>query len=351
MANTEFGTADAQTVKVWNADCIREAIGETYMKRFLGEGQDSIIKWQKDLEESAGDEIKYDLRVQDRNPGVQGDTRLKDFESRLQFYQDSVKIDQLRQGHAFGRMSQQRTLHDLRKESRASLASWFARNFDGLMFAYLAGTAGTDSEAVSNILGSGGFAGNALAAPDSNHVITTGTSMVLANIDRLVARAKTLNPRIRPAMVDGSPKYVLVMHPHTVYQLKIALSASAISWATIQANAGMRGSDNPLYTGALGEYGGVILHESEYIPRVTASGLTHNLFLGANAGVFALGNAYDKIDRGKMGGGSFFKYHEDTDDHDNQKAVSGACIFGIKKTRFNSEDHGVIRLSTTDTAA
>lgn len=355
MAATEFGTNDPQAVKRWNAELARETIGKTYFKRFLGTGSDSVIVMKTDLEEGAGDEIKYDLRVQNRNPGVQGDTRLKGYESTLTFYQDSVKIDQLREGHSFRRMSQQRTLHDLRKEGRASLADWFARNYDALMFAYLAGTAGDDTENVSNILGSGGFAGNALATPDADHLLDyTGGSaaaMSLAMIDRLVARAATLNPRIRPAMVDGEPKFVLVLHPNSVYQLKIALSASAISWSTIQANAGVRGTNNPLYTGALGEYNGVILHQSEYIPRVSATGVTHNLFLGAQAGVFAMGNAYDKMDRGRMGGGSFFKYFEERDDHDNEKAVSGASIFGIKKCRFNSADFGVIRLSTTDTAA
>lgn len=349
MAFTEFGSGDPQAVKRWNAELARESIGKTYMKRFLGTSQDSILCMKNDLEQSAGDEIKYDLRMQDRNPGVQGDTRLKGYESALVFHQDSVKIDQLRQGHAFKRMSQQRTIHDLRKEGRASISDWFARTFDALMFAYLAGTAGDDTENISNVLGAGGFAGNALATPDSDHVITTGATMTLQNIDKLVARAKVLNPRIRPAMVDGSPKYVLVMHPHTVYQLKISTAAG--SWNTITQNAGVRGSDNPIYTGALGEYAGVILHESEYIPRVTGTGVTHNLFLGAQAGVFAMGNAYDKIDRGKMGGGSYFKYHEEVDDHDNEKAVSGAAIFGIKKTRFNSLDFGVIRLSTTDAAA
>ena len=142
MAVTEFGTNDAQAVKRWSDTLFRETIGKTYCKRFMGRDSNAILKVLTELENSAGDIIKYDLRTQDRSNGVQGDTRLKGFESALQFSQDELKIDQLRNAHAFRGMTQQRTVHDLRKEGRASLSTWFARVYDVMMFTYWAGVIG-----------------------------------------------------------------------------------------------------------------------------------------------------------------------------------------------------------------
>ena len=126
MAVTEFGTGSAQAVKRWCDKLFRESLGKTFIKKFMGKGPDAIIRLLTDLENDAGDQIKYDLRVQDRSNGVQGDTRLKGFEAALVFHQDSILINQLRQAHAFRGMTQQRTVHDLRAEGRASLSDWFA---------------------------------------------------------------------------------------------------------------------------------------------------------------------------------------------------------------------------------
>ena len=266
MAVTEFGTGSAQAVKRWCDKLFRESLGKTFIKKFMGKGPDAIIRLLTDLENDAGDEIKYDLRVQDRSNGVQGDTRLKGFEAALVFHQDSILINQLRQAHAFRGMTQQRTVHDLRAEGRASLSDWFAWVYDTLMFAYLAGVAGDSNESAAGILGAGGFAGNGLTAPDAAHLVDkTGSAFGLADLDNAIAKAKVTNPRVRPTMDGGNPKYVAVLHPYSIRSLKLA---GTTAWNTIHENASLRGSNNPIYTGALGEYNGVVLHESEFIPRV-----------------------------------------------------------------------------------
>lgn len=351
MAVTEFGSASAQAVKRWSAELAHEAIGQTWFKRLLGEGQDACIMHLKDLERAAGDQIKFDVRYQDRSAGVQGDAKLEGFESALEFYQDTINIDQLRQAHAFRGMTQQRTVHDLRREGRKSLADWFSRVFDGLMMSYLAGIAGTGRENVSNILGGSGFAGNALQTPDTAHLIDVDADFTLPLLDQAIAKAKTINPRIRPIMVDGQPKYVAILHPYAVFQMKTQSSGN--NWNIIHQRASERSGSNPIYTGALGEYNGVVIHESEYIPvsvgtaEGDGSGDVHNLFLGAGAGAFAMGSAWDK----QSSGGTYFKYVEDKRDYDNEKGIAGSACFGIKKCRFNSTDFGVIRIDTQDTSS
>ena len=353
MAVTEFARGSAFAVQRWSAELAHEAIGGTFFKRFLGDGQDACIRHIKDLERGAGELIKYDVRYLDRNPGVQGDTKLEGFESGLQFYQDEVYVDQLRQGHSFRGMTQQRSVHDLRREGRASLSEWWARVYDALMFHYLAGVVGNSPEAVGGILGTSGFAGNPLQAPDAAHLINgSAGTFNLGLVDRAVAKAKTVNPRVRPVMVDGKPKYCLVMHPWSVLQMK--RQAGANEWNLIHQNASQRSGSNPIYTGALGEYNGVVLHESEYVPVTNTgtlgdgNGTIHNVFLGAGAGVFAMGNAWDKSSRSSAGNGSYFRYSEEVRDHGNEKSVGSASIFGMTKCRFNGADFGCIRVDSND---
>jgi len=345
MAVTEFGTGDPQAAKRWSDQLFRETLGKTYCSRFMGKGSDAIIRMLPDLESAPGDNIKYDLRVQDRSNGVQGDTKLKGFESSLVFHQDEINIDQLRQAHAFRGMTQQRTVHDLRAEGRASLSDWFAWVYDSMTFAYATGVAGDSNESVSGILGVGGFAGNALTAPDADHTFVGSTGFVVGDLDDAVAMAKVTNPRVRPTKVGGQDKYVAVLHPYSIRSMRI--DAGASGWNQIHQNASARAGSNPIYTGALGEYNGVVIHESEFIPRV--GNTTYNVFLGAGALTCAFGNAWKKSRRSAGGGGSYFSYHEETEDYDNEEGIAAASCFGIKKSTFNSADFGVIRIDNTET--
>ena len=358
MAATEFGNGSVHNVLRWSNKLMREAMDMTYFKKFSGTSEDNIIQILTDLERSPGDTVKYDLLYQNRGDGVQGDTTLEGYEEALEFYQDEVKIDQLRHAHSFRKMTQQRTLHDLRKIGRTSLATWFAWKFDTLMFAYLAGAVGDGSETCSGTMGSGGFAGNAVQTPEATHHLDkTGAVMKLSYLNTAKTLAKTINPRIEPVMVDGQPKYVFVGHPYSINALRT--ESGETGWAMIQARAGVNGPKNPIYTGAMGEYNGIVIHESEYIPTndgatvltgFTAQNDKANLLLGKGAGAFAMGNAYQKVDQSSNGGGSYFSYVEQERDYKNKKGVGGASCFGMTKCRFNSKDIGVMRITSTDAA-
>ena len=154
MAVTAFGTNDAQTVKLWSSITLREALKATMMNKLMGTEKRSIIQELTDLTSSAGDQIKFDLLMQMTGAGVEGDNRMRDNEEALVYYQDSVKIDQLRNAHAFRRMSQQRTLHDMRMDAKSNLADWFAGKMDSYCFRSLCGDT-TFS-----------FAGNTATVPD-----------------------------------------------------------------------------------------------------------------------------------------------------------------------------------------
>lgn len=349
MGATEFATSSPQAVKRWSNELAFETFGEMWFKKLIGRGPNSCVQMVPDLESMAGDEVKYDLLIQDRSDGVQGDAELEGFETELTLYQDSVKIDQLRHGHAWRKMSQQRTVHNMRTLSKQSLAKWYAWKYDTMLMAYLAGTAGGDLENAAGTIGASGFAGNALRTPDSDHAVTRAGTFTLQMIDVCVSRAKTLNPRMRPIKVDGQEKFLLILHPYAAYSLRTETGERA--WQLIHARVAEGGSKNPIYTGALGEYNGVVIHESEFVPRAssaTTAQNTYNLFLGAQAGVFAMGNAYDKEDSGKMEGGSYFSWNEEYKDYKNRKGVGVASTFGIQKCQFNGVDFGVLRVTSQE---
>ena len=273
-------------------------------------------------------------------------------------------------------MSQQRTNHNFRDVTRDQTSSWFARFYDCAWLAYLCGTTGNDSESEGiwknlggsssiAVAGDAGFAGNAITAPDANHFYNkgSGNSFALQDLNLLKTMAKRRNPRIRPIMVDGVPKYVCILNELQVRALQDDTGDG--SWENIQLNAAKRGTDNPIYRGALGEYNNIVLHESEFLPRLLSAndgysrysapsgsaydGMTFGVFLGAGASTFAMGNAYDKMDQAAKKGGGYFAWIEGHADYKNKKGVGGAACFGMKTQVFNSEFYGAIPFATDET--
>ena len=355
MAITAFGTNDAQTVKLWSTLTFREALKQTLFHKFLGKGKKSIIQRLTDLERTAGDNIKYDLLLQMGADGVTGDNRMRGNEEALTYYQDNVTIDQLRNAHAFRRMSQQRTIHDLRSDAKANLADWFADKYDTYMFNCLCGN-------TSHSFGQTGV------APDSEHYVVSGdvtnTGVIatdegnlsandqiqMADMDFAKEKAKTFTsgqtPWIRPVMIDGGEYYVVVLHPYSVTDMRLDVANSAyVSWPDIQMYANKRGLKNPIFDGSLGVYNGMIIYESTRVFE-PVSNVRRNLFLGCQAGVFAIGNAYPSLAQNRIGKDNLMSWYEDSDDYGNENGIAVGNIFGMKKTIFNSKDYGTIVISS-----
>ena len=169
--------------------------------------------------------------------------------------------------------------------------------------------------------------------------------MSVALIDKAVAQAKTLTPMIRPIKIEGGEYYTLFMHTFDLFQLR-QQATTAGSWADIQ-RAAMEGgkiTGNPIFTGALGMWNSVILHESTRIPNIAsapASGAISDfrrpVFAGAQAACMAFG---------KNSGPGKMSWIEDTFDYGNQLGVSAGMICGLKKTIFNAEDFATLTLAT-----
>ncbi len=355
MAITAFGTNDSQTVKIWSQLTFREAMKATLFHKFLGSGKKSIIQRLTELEDGAGDQIKFDLLMQMGNDGITGDNRMRGNEEALTYHQDTVLIDQLRNAHAFRRMSQQRTVHDLRMDAKANLADWFADKYDTYMFNCLCGNTShtfgqtaTVSDADHYVV-SGDVTNTGVIATDESN-LSSNDQIQLADLDFAKEKAKTLSPLIRPVMIDGAEYFVVVLHPYSVTDIRLDVANSAYtSWPEVQMYANKRGLSNPIFDGSLGVYNNMILYESTRI-YTPATSVRRNLFLGAQAGVFAVGNAYSKLAQNAMGSGNMMSWFEDSDDYGNENGIAVGSVFGMTKCTFNSDDYAVIGISSYSAA-
>lgn len=351
MARTDFGTNDAQAVSIWSKLTFREALKATKFKKFLGRSKRAIIQRLEELEKNAGDTIKYDLLMQATGSGVTGDERLKGNEEALVYHQDSVVVNQLRHAHSFAQMSQQRTVHNLRMDAKENLADWWAAKLDDFMFRYLGGdTTLTHGQAgvapdQAHYICAGDQANSGTIATDESTMAASSDELDLMDVDyaREIAEAGyNGSPAIRPCRVDGEDYYVFVMHPYCVTDVRVSTNSSAtIKWSDVQQYANVRGLKNPLFTGSLGIYNNTILESSTRIYSPT-SNIYRNVFLGAQAGVFAVGNAYKPIMQKAVGQDNLMSWYEEVDDYGNEQGVAAGMVFGMKACRFNSQHYGCI---------
>lgn len=100
----------------------------------------------------------------------------------------------------------------------------------------------------------------------------------------------------------------------------------------------------------LGEYNGVILRQSQDVSQGVNSSsgaaittVRRAVLLGAQAAVIGYGQANY--------GPTKYRWNEELLDHKRLLEVSAWCIWGMKKTRFNSADFGTVVVSTYATAA
>ena len=347
MATTAFATGDNLAVKLWSKKLAIEALKQTWCYKFMGADDNSVIQIFDDTQKSPGDRIRIPLRRLLVASGVLGDFTLEGQEERINYYSDDVFIQQLR--HAVregGKFTRQLVPFDIREHARASLQDWWADRIDTWFMNQITGnTAQTDIR----------FTGLQVAiAPDADHTVWAGGAgsdaslsnsatmkFTLTLIDVCVEKAKSLAVPIRPIMINGEEKYVMFMHHYQVTDMRTNTSTG--QWYDIQKAALQGGNvtQNPIYTGAIGEYNGTILHASNRMPTISAGSSADGGKVAAFCGAQACAMAF-----GRDSGPERFNWVEDYFDYENQFGVAAGCIAGLKKLVFNGSDFAVINVRT-----
>lgn len=346
MATTAFPVNSPLAVKLFSEKLFRDALKETYISKFIGKGTTSLVQLLTDTQKGAGDKITYGLRMQLSSAGVSGDSSMEDNEEALSFYSDSIVIDQLRNAvRSSGKMSEQRVPYNMREEARMALSDWLADAMDTSFFNQITGNTGESdvkrtgmqaAAAPTTLIVGGGHSTEASLSATTTHCLT------LRDLDRAVATAKVASPVFKPIRMKGEDYYVAFIHPYQTYQLRGQTSTG--QWADIQKAAIQGGniSGNPIFTGALGVYNGVILHESTRVPVIagtpnsgSASDFRRGAFCGAQAAALAFG---------QDNGPNRTSWNEKMFDYGNQLGVAAGVIWGLKKSKFNSADFAAMAL-------
>jgi len=216
-------------------------------------------------------------------------------------------------------------MFDINVESVQALSDWGSEKIDQLAFdAILASPTRIFYKTSS------GSTSTTTAATAKAALTAADGKITPAFVSYIKAYAKTGGGRtivpIRPVKVDGKNYYVLLVHPDAVYDWK--------NDPTVQQflrEAEMRGKENPLFTGAVAIYDGVVIHEHENVPIADDGGSgavswSKGVFMGAQALVWAWGKRVATVQK---------KF-----DYDNEWGHAWGIIAGTNKPVFNSLDYG-----------
>lgn len=356
---TTVGVNSPQAVKRWATSLATDVGRMAYFTKFTGVGSNNIIETKTELEDDAGDEIRFDLSMRLRKKPVFGDNKVVGTEEALTHYQDKVLIDQVRKGvSAGGRMSRKRTLHDYRAIAKERESEYMAEWMDEVKFVYMSGDIGVQGINEDNLVDAA-FAGNSITAPDAAHIMYGGAAtskaslvatdkMTVQVVERATTKTEMMNAtnpnviKMQPVMVEGTKRFVMVMSEWQAYDMRT--ETGDLSWSKIaQAAATAEGRASPIFKGGLGLINNCVLHAHSNIRRFADYGAGANiaacraLLMGRQAAVEAYGSG---------GRGTRFKWVEEMTDAENQVAIYAGCIYGFKKTTYNGFDYGVLAIDT-----
>lgn len=305
--------------KVWAKKVWREGVKDSYFDKFTATDGSNVVHKNKDLENVKGDSVVFGLMMNLTGSGVEGNRqKLAGAEDILNIYDFTVNTKLVRNAVSRYEADDQRTQYDMLKEIKIALKQWLSDWLDDRLIYRLSYNPSNGEVLYASAAG-------------TQSSITANDKLTTTIISRAKRKAMMHAPKVQPIKVDGMDKYIMLVHPWAARDLK-----DDPKWLAAQQNANLRGSKNPIFTGALGEYDGVILYEYERVQTgnigASSANVCQNLLLGKQAACFAVSRPA--------------KHIEQTDDYGNI-AGNGIAFYGaVEKTNFNGKDYGVINVMT-----
>lgn len=353
-----------------------------------------------DLSKTAGDKVSVDVFGTIGGKPVMGDADAEGTGVALTNASMDIKIDlATKVVDAGGKMSQQRTVHDLRNIAMANLTSYFARLDDQTSLVHLAGARGTEvnDDWVVPLSSDGDFGaimindvappsyeshylidagGASMAVPSAANIgaIATADVLTLESIDNMRTMLDEMAFPLQPVKIADDPAaadepmWVLYVSPRQYSHLLKATTNDIRSFQQNAWNRASYGSKHPLFKGEVGMWNGILVKKLNRAIRhgtgssitsvlvankATGTGTATALPAGITAGFAvdraillgaqALGNAYGK----NKGSDYHFDWLENFYNFGRALEAGGDCMGGKAKLRFNLggthvKDHGVM---------
>lgn len=418
---TQVNKGDALARKLWSVALFAQTIKKpSFSNQLTGEAPSQADAEQKlkqqttpdmpfvrvtDLSKTAGDTISVDMFGLIGGKPIIGDAMAEGKGEKLGSSSMDISIDlATKVVDAGGKMTQQRTVHNLRSLAMAQLVSYFTRLDDQLALVHVAGARGFHQGAdwVVPLASDADFASiavNTVKAPTYNrHFVASGTGLVkggqqlgsiattdilkLEHIDGLRTILDEMDFPLQPVRIADDPAaadepmWVLYVSPRQYSQILAANSGTALR--AFQQNAWNRasyGSKHPLFKGEIGMWNGILVKKLARPIRFT-TGTSAQIVTAANAatatetsqaiagaitssyavdraillGAQALASVYGKNKTSEY----HFSWYERWYNFERNIEVAGDAMCGKSKLRFTYDesgtptptDHGVIVLDT-----
>lgn len=373
LGNTQSNSNLRPTI--WQKELYADVIDNLYFVKngMMGKESNNIVQIKDELQEKQGNTIKYGLTTRLTGNGVDGDAELEGNEEKIASFSDSVAIDKKRFAVRLdGRLDEQQAAYDLRMDAKEKLSIRMQEFIERQCFLKLGSvtnTGLTDTNGIvvaaaaswsnvppivtqtDEIAGTGArylsAAYDPVSGTGNNTNLTVANTLTTGLIQRLKVKAVLANPNIVPVKINGKNFYVLFIHPLQAWDLK-----QDGNFRQSLRDAQIRGDENPLFTGALGVWDGVIIHEHEYVPFLNVTTLAGTAsFAGTGSdiqcsvntarailcGSQAIAFAKAKYDNGWV---------EKSFDYNDKQGFSTGLLGGIQKVTFNSKPYGAICLDT-----
>lgn len=408
--NTVVASGSTAGNRLFNAALFAEACRRNSMTNMLTGESPKAIKGGKidpkkqtspgapivrisDLSKEMGDEVTVDLFHQLGGHPTMGDRELEGRVRGLTSSQFGLKIDQGRYAvSSGGKMSQQRTKHNLQKIAKQMIGPWWSRLDDQLTLVHMAGARGDDAAADWNIPLSdhpefSEILVNPLTPPTyDRHVlggdatsfgnIDSADKFSLAEVDKLRLKLDEMAYPLQPIrfekdpQADENPFYVLYVTPRqwNDFWTSTDSATGGVALRNLQAEAGKRASvfKHPIFMGDCAMWNGILIKKMAR-PIVFNSGSTVAISTNTADAQTSSDTAAVRIERalllgaqalatgfGRHEAGTHFAINTELKDHKNKREHSIAWINGKAKLRFKGtdgrvNDHGVIALDTAVT--
>lgn len=364
-----------------------------------------------DLAKSQGDAVSVDLINATGGKPIMGDRMAEGKGEKLSTSSMDIRIDlATKVVDAGGKMSQQRTVHNLRGVAMANLKGWFRKFHDQTTVVHLAGARGSQkgTDWVVPLASDPDFAEimiNPVKAPTfSRHFVANGADIVqggqalssidttdilrLEHIDALGAQIDDMEYKLQPiklpgdSAADDEPMYLLLVSNRQWQNILTNTNPNSLQWRTFLQNAWNRassftgGKKHPLFTGEAGLWHNILVRKTDRAIRHNPGDVVRyctqagqRTAAEANVTVPTLGAGY-AVDRalllgaqalahvyGKSSGSETFgSWEEQPYNFKRNTEVMGDVMCGKAKLRFEMPndvgdkiptDHGVIAFDTT----